>query len=175
MARMLRHMPRPFRPECLTRTAVALMAVLAGAVGCAGPAVEGVLADDAFVIETGSSQRLGTDVDPIFVLFEADDVDATLRTVSIKLPAFASLPRGEVLVVDGVAGGPQVEVIAGALERLDDGNGGELLSSTQERTSAAAVGGQIVIDDTGSDAVAGSFVVDLDDGGYVAGTFASVR
>lgn len=101
-------------------------------------------------------------------------IDAeTLRTVSVQLPGYASLPPGTALAVGTGGYGddrPSIEVAVGALLVQTRPDGAEIISST-DAVVAVTVGGTFTLDDVSDSAIAGAFRVDLDDGGYLGGSF----
>jgi len=151
---------------CLT----ALVAVLGG--GCVAPAVEGVVDGAAFSIDDQRPDVRGGADDVLLVLFEADDVAAQLRTVSIDLPATATLRVGEPIQIGGDDALVGLDVVVGDLVRIGLDDGESLLTSTGMR-QALASDGSVTFDVADAGVFAGHFSVDLDDGGYVAGRFSS--
>jgi hypothetical protein len=147
------------------------------ATGCAAPGwADGIFGETDFELRSQDplAQAGGSERDMLVVMAEIDG--ETLRTVSIGLNRFQTLPHGEpVDAGDGSPGDarPFVDVTVGELVREDRGDGVEIISS-DNATRAASTGGSVTLDELGAQ-VAGSFRVDLDDGGYLEGSFLAER
>jgi hypothetical protein len=141
---------------------------------CAAPAsVEGVFSGQKFRLDSDAplSMPTASGRDMVVVLSQFDT--ETLRTVSVKIPAYASLPLGEALAVGTGAYGderPSIDVAVGVLLVETRPDGAEILSATDAEV-ATTVAGTFTLVDVSDAAIAGAFRVDLDDGGYLEGSF----